>query len=385
MAGTPRSTVGTACGGGTSERANDWTRRLAHFTPRRGVTARRTGERHPLSLSKDDPPHPQTWYPWWTILLCLHLTGGAAGLCLAQETGWKKETTFAQTADEPTRSPSDSLRVPIRVLDADDPGVDSLAFQILRQLAREDTVPIYVLGEWVDVRGHRPTLEEILGWCIEHEKNRFAPVHDVTYIERLQTLVLFDPGDPKARRIVTESVSRVYGEVPEDRWTRISLGSRTYDSKEDDPEVELQAEARETQRSIADLPFFFQDLSDYRFEIQDRKILSDRVLYRIGFEPRSEFASAPTGNFLVDTADYQILRAELSLTENVPYPLIVKGVDHVILDRKKVEDVWVTDRVRAQISLRKPLGIPFPRMIQTDLQIEDLRLDQGVPDSVWNR
>ncbi|MCA9727413.1 MAG: hypothetical protein KC729_07005 [Candidatus Eisenbacteria bacterium] len=260
---------------------------------------------------------------------------------------------------------------------------DSLAFQLLRQIAREDTMPVdYVFGDWVDTRDQRPTLEEILGWCIEHEKNRFASVHDISYRERTRNLVLFDPDDPKARRVVTESVAQVFAEQP-NRTMRIDLGERVWDSDEDEPDVEVKSEVQDVQATLSDLPFFFEDLSAFRFEIQDRRILPDRVLYRIGFQPRSDFSDAPEGSFLVDTGDYQILRAELSMTRNVPYPIILRSIEPIVLERKKHGEVWMIDHVQAIIHLRRPLGLHLPRQIQIEMQVEDLRINEGIPDSVW--
>ena len=64
--------------------------------------------------------------------------------------------------------------------------------------------------------------------------------------------------------------------------------------------------------------FFFEDLSDYSFDIHERVDLEDRVLYRIGYKPRSDFATLPEGEFWVDTTDFQVVHVQLSWSKNVP-------------------------------------------------------------------
>lgn len=270
---------------------------------------------------------------------------------------------------------------------------DTTQQHILRHFAREDTLPFgpaYVLEDWIEVRDRRPSLQEILGWCIEREKNRFAHVDDLGYRRRERTMLLFDPDDSEGRRIVTESVSQVYEQAP-DRQVVLKLGHRSFDSKEGESKVEVVAETEESTRQLADLPFFFEELSQYDFRIEDRTPLAAGVVYRISFRPKSDFAALPEGWFLINTEDYQIARAEMSWRRNVPYPIFLKAVDSVVLSRERYEvgaesePLWLTNRVSIDVSLRNLGTGAMPRRFVLDMQIEEMAINAGVPDSVWNQ
>jgi len=265
---------------------------------------------------------------------------------------------------------------------------DSLAFELLRMLAREDTAKVpqinYVLGEFVEAKDERPTLKEIIGWCIESEENRFTGLEDAQFRRRYRSIEFYgDAEDDDARRILTEEVEQVYMRPP-DEIVEVSLGERTWDSEEAETDEDLEVEIDSVQRDLSSLPVFFQELDDYDFSILDRRIFSDRILYKIAFEPRSAFAALPEGWFLVDTARFQILRAEYKMMKNLPYPVFLKSIDRVSIQRRENEGFWFVEDVQVEITMNKLIvPLPIPRRIELHLQIEDLRVNEGIPDSVW--
>lgn len=263
---------------------------------------------------------------------------------------------------------------------------DSAAFALLRQMAREDTLGLpeidYVYGSYVEIEDNRPTLEDILRWCIENEESRLDGVRDVSFRQRESVLLLYEPEKEDGRYELEESVTQVYARPP-DEVVEIELGNRTWKSEEEETEVEVRAEVETTNRELAQLPFFFEELSDYRFSIAERRFLGDRILYRIAFAPRSEFAGRPTGWFLVDTHDYQVLRAEFALTENVPFPAFLRSIDRVAIQRQQVDGIWWMESVDLELELRKIPFVSMPRRIHVESRVEELRVDAGVPDSIW--
>ncbi|MCA9756841.1 MAG: hypothetical protein KDA27_13640 [Candidatus Eisenbacteria bacterium] len=263
---------------------------------------------------------------------------------------------------------------------------DSTAFELLRRLAREDTLGVpeidYVYGSWIEVEDQRPTLEDILHWCIENEKHRLDDVENVTFRRRVRVLQLYEPEKEDGEFELEEAVFQVYARPP-DQMVSMKLGERTYESKEKESDVETEVRVTTANRELASLPFFFEQLSDYDFAITERRFLGDRILYRIEFSPHSEFAALPTGSFLVDTGDYQILRAEFSLTENVPYPVFLKSVDRVDIQRRKTGGVWWIERTDVEVTLRDLPFLGMPRKVQMEMQIEDVRVNTVIPDSVW--
>ena len=263
---------------------------------------------------------------------------------------------------------------------------DSLGLQWLRWLAREDTAglpPQYLYGEYVIARDALPTLKEILGWSIEGERRRFEHVKDLTFIRRIQTALYWgDPEDTTARRSHVETVQRVYIKPP-DRVRTVSLGLRSWDSETNEEDIRARVEVRDSADRLTDIPFFFRELADYDFRILDRTVLPERVIYKVGFVPRSEFEALPEGWFLVDTRAYQILHAEFSWTKNVPYPVFLKAVDRVEMTRRPFDDVWLADRTVVVLTLRKLPMVPMPSRAEVRLTSEDVVLNAGLPDSVF--
>ncbi|MBU1699174.1 MAG: hypothetical protein KJ831_03410, partial [Candidatus Eisenbacteria bacterium] len=264
---------------------------------------------------------------------------------------------------------------------------DSLAQRWGRWLAREDTVrlPQYLLKNWVPSSAERPTLKEILGWCIDGESKRKELVDDVTFIRRSRVVALYgDPEDTTTRREVEENVEKVYLRSPNEEFI-VELGSREWDSKSDNEEVNVGVEVKTSTGHLVDLPFFFKALDDYSFKILDRKIFSDRVIYKIEFTPRSEFEPLPEGWFLVDTRDYQIVHGEFRWTRNVPFPLFLKSVDRVVMTRRKHEEVWLPDRIIISIRLRDIPFVSTPELVVVDIRHEEIQLNAGIPDSIFAR
>jgi hypothetical protein len=263
---------------------------------------------------------------------------------------------------------------------------DSIARRWSRWLAREDTagLPQYLLKNWVPSSAERPALKEILGWCIEGERSRKEKIDDVSFIRRYRAAIFYgSPEDTAARREVSEEVEKVYMRS-HGREAVVKLGSREWDSKSDEEEVNIQVEARTSSGHLVDLPFFFEFLDDYSFKILDRKILQDRVIYKISFEPRSEFKPLPEGWFYIDTRDYQIVHAEFKWTRNIPFPMFLKGVDRVVMTRRKHGDVWLPDRVIVKVRLRDLPLMTTPELVEIEIRHEEIQLNAGIPDSIFS-
>jgi len=259
-----------------------------------------------------------------------------------------------------------------------------------RTYAKEDPSPAVVFGEIV-VEARRLSLEEILRLCIDAEKDKYAGVEDVTFTTTEKVVVHYGKADEDEHRTeIYEEVSRVYRKRP-DLSREVSLGHReigTKDGAENDREGNGD-ERDEGGRTIAigvgsgtdaftDLPFFFEDLSDYRFRIIDREDLETRVLYHLAFEPRSDFLARPSGEFWIDTTDFQIFHATLRWTENLPVPVLLKGLDYVAIEKKRVGPLWVYDRVSGRVKLRKIPLVELPSEVEFCVTFSDYALNQGL-------
>ena len=264
-------------------------------------------------------------------------------------------------------------------------------FREYRTYAREDTVqlPLFIYRDDIDIEASRVSLKEIIRRCIEAEKTKYDDVEDIQFTVNSRAVIYYgDAADSSTKRTVHEGVSRIYRKQP-DRFRAVSLGQREYTVKDGkvDPEDDSDDRAgirASTREELTDLPFFFEDLSDYNFDIRERVDLDDRVLYRIGFEPRSEFDPLPSGEFWLDTTDFQVVHVDMSWTENLPMPMILKDIDHVSIEKKKIHGVWVYDRISARVHLRKVPLLPLPRVMELVVRFQDYMVNQGLGDDVFD-
>jgi hypothetical protein len=249
-----------------------------------------------------------------------------------------------------------------------------------RAYAREDTMRIAATFP-VEVTAKRVSLEEILQRCIDAEKRKYEGVDDIqfTMVEKV-ILHYGSPDDPNAKQTVHEVVQRVYRRQP-DLVRSVHLGEREYtvkdgrvEPRDEEEEAPVRVDVGTDRSALTDLPFFFEDLSDYRFAIAERIILEDRVLYRITFNPCSDFKPRPKGEFWIDTTDFEIFHMDLTFMENVPVPVVLKGVDHLAIEKKRIGDLWVYARIR----LRKIPFVKIPQAAEIVVVFSDYAVNQGL-------
>ena len=168
----------------------------------------------------------------WVLAFILAGTLASSGQAQAPDS----QVPDSQVSDSTDPAPQD-----VSEDDAPDPRSnaisDSLAFEILRQIAREDTLGLppqidYVFDRYLDIEDRRPTVKEIIGWAIEHESRRYEGIDDMSYLERVRSIEFYEPDEPDGRRRLVEAIERIYVSPP-DEIIRVKLGERTWDSKED--------------------------------------------------------------------------------------------------------------------------------------------------------
>ncbi|HET9887677.1 MAG TPA: hypothetical protein VFR10_09195, partial [bacterium] len=228
-------------------------------------------------------------------------------------------------------------------------------------LATEDTLALAPVTELDPIEVHTTRLEigEIVERCIRHEKEvreRIA-AHDFT--ELLKTVLTIEGKKEKQdRQIVIEEVRRMktrrpaYSEettLARSEYELVGGERKDRDAKTVDKngaKVEVRYE------DFDDLPFYLEDPRGYEFQIKNRQIVGDSVIYAVGLAPKSQFEIAPRGTIWIDTSDFQILREEFNFGDRVPMPMFVKSIGPVVREREKIGNLWVIQRVLVRADLR---------------------------------
>jgi len=246
-------------------------------------------------------------------------------------------------------------------------------------LAREDTMHTEVPE--VLVMAPRVTLDEILDRVARGEARRDSLMHDQVFTAALR--VFHRPRGSRETQLYEESVWRVYKRKPASvralllRKTRGPSAPK--DKGDDDDDAEFTPSMTEEAATFA---FRAEARREFRYHIVGRDLVGDHVVYRIAFEPRTPSdLSRPTGLVWIDTNDFVVVRQEITFPRS-PIPLFVRSLDRMVIERSRVDGVWVMKRMvmRAQLTMSIP---KFGNAVEFAILFDDYAINRGVPDSVF--
>lgn len=243
-------------------------------------------------------------------------------------------------------------------------------------LAREDTMHTQVPP--VLVTAPRVTLDEILDRVARGEARRDSMIHDESY--RATFRLMAHTGQPgRAPTLLAETVVQVYKKRP-DKVRSITL--RHYEAKsEKDAAVNVHFRAG-MDEEIVNFAFRPEGRRQFEFAIAGRRLFQNQLVYRITFRPRSLLdAALPSGTVWINTNEFVIVRQELDF-EHSPVPIILKGVDRMVIERERVDGTWVLSRVL----LRASTHVPLPRIGRTfdfSMRFDDYVINRGIDDSLF--
>jgi len=244
-------------------------------------------------------------------------------------------------------------------------------------LAVEDTMRTEVPE--VLVRAPRVTLDEILDRVARGEARRDSAIRDQAFTATVR--LVRHVGDPKqAPQLVSERVYRTYRKRP-DKARAVLL--RSWDLKPERGGAEVRVGTRaDMSEEIVNFAFRPEARREYRYRIEGRDLLGERLIYRIAFEPRSNLDPAkPSGTVWVDTNDFVIVRQEVRFDRS-PVPLLLRGVDRMVIERGRADGTWVLTRVL----LRASATIPLPnlgRRFDMAIRFDDYAVNRGIDDAVF--
>lgn len=245
-------------------------------------------------------------------------------------------------------------------------------------LAVEDTMRTEVPP--VLVHAERVTLAEILDRVAAGEARRDSALRDQSYLLTVRTVG--HAADGRTPRLVEEVVTRVYQRRP-DQTRAVPLRHwRAKPPKERGARAEVRAEHGGMDESIVNFAFQPKARRNFKYRIAGRRILGDHVVYRLAFEPRSPLdVTEPGGEVWVDTRDDVIVRQEISFRGS-PVPLLLRGLDRMVVERQQVNGLWVLARVLARVRTTIPLP-QYGTSFDLAIQFTDYTVNTGLPDSLF--
>ena len=243
-------------------------------------------------------------------------------------------------------------------------------------VAVEDTMRTEVPE--VLVRAPRVTLDEILDRVARGEARRDSMLHDQTFTTTLR-LVRDVKGAKQGPRLLMETVARVYKKRPDKVRSVVLRRWKAKPDKDDNVEVGFRSGMDE---EIVNFAFRPGARREFRYRIVGRDLLGNHLIYRIAFEPRSALnPTIPSGLVWVNTNDFVIVRQEVGFPRS-PVPLVLKGIDRMVIERERVDGYWVLRRVL----LRAESTLPLPtvgRSFDVSIQFDHYAINQGIDDALF--
>ena len=243
-------------------------------------------------------------------------------------------------------------------------------------MAREDTLSTEINP--VLVRAPRVTLEEILDRVARGEAHRDSMIQDESFRATLR--VVREPGGGKPPVEVQESVVQVYRK----RGGHVRVVTLRERSEKPSKGRRMQIRFGEgLDESIVNFAFQSSSRRAFHYSIAGRDVIGNHLIYRIAFRPRSPLDPAmPSGVVWIDTNDFVIVRQEVGF-ERSPMPLLFRGIDRMVVERRRVGDLWMLSRVL----MRAEMSIPLPRFgkaFDVAMLCDDYAINSGLPDSLFS-
>jgi hypothetical protein len=241
--------------------------------------------------------------------------------------------------------------------------------------------PIYGYTDTTEVSTKPLTLREIIARCVEGEKRKLSGHNDMTYTMTVRVVVNW-----KKKKEIRDVVTRIYAD--DTGFSRgVLLGESVRNFKLEDGEWVLDEEKGDEKSPVrvesdghsdfADLPFFLEEQKEFDFELLDRTVEVDHVIFKIGFKPKSSFKALPSGIVFVDTDDYRIIHEEFTFDQN-PFPLFLKDVGRFSRHWEELPGgEWVFTRVMMEVDLRGGWFGKIPDRAAVAVFRDDFSFDEG--------
>jgi hypothetical protein len=244
-----------------------------------------------------------------------------------------------------------------------------------------------ISADTLRVRRQRLTLREIIERSIAGEKGKLAGHHDMNYTMTLRVAEYW-----KKKKEIEEYVFRNYSDI-EGHSRVVQLDQREIRYKkegnewvldpEDDPDhvsVEVDTEGY---RDFQELPFFLEQTHEFDFELLERFVREDHVIFKIGFRPKSSFKPLPSGTVYVDTSAYRIIHEEFDFEHN-PFPLFVKDITHMSRYWEELATgEWVFTKMLFEVQLRNISFGYAPLRVAVVLSRSGFRFDEGFDERLF--
>ncbi len=248
------------------------------------------------------------------------------------------------------------------------------------QIAEGDTVPNAVgRVEPIIVEGKEFTVRDVVRRAMAGERTKLGNHRDATYRITTHVAIVW----PDKKNVETE-VYQVYGDST-GYMRRVLIAAQTEKFKKENGEWVFD-ENKESDKDyrirdydtsrFTSIPIYLQNDEEFDFKLLDRVLEADRVIFHVGFRPKSEFSEMPLGEIWIDSRGFRVIHELYDFNTN-PMPMMIKGLRRVSLQWTRLEGgEWVPKRLAAEMEIRRVIWLA-PESVSFSQVWEDFQFDPG--------
>jgi len=252
-------------------------------------------------------------------------------------------------------------------------------------------LPQYEVVDTTHVETKALTLKEIIDRCIEGEQTKLSGHTDLTYTVNVRSIALWSDKKKEVRDEVwigyEEDSGYSRGVRLDERLNKFKWKDDEWvvDDSKEDVEIRVGVEDDDSGSMFTRIPFFLEESSEFKFQLVDRTLLEDRVIFEIAFQPKSDFKPLPSGTVFVDTRNFRIVHEIFSFDGQNPFPMVLKDIRRVSRQWKQLPTgEWVVHQIAAEIGLRGYFGL-VPNNVTVAVLIGDFVFDAGYDEHKFGK
>ncbi|MCP4291001.1 MAG: hypothetical protein GY780_04090 [bacterium] len=229
----------------------------------------------------------------------------------------------------------------------------------------------------VVVSAPQVSLDEVIDAIIKRSERDDYLMAQYEYTMLVTQVLRDDPGVEGGNYTLEEyairlSYSRELGEQLSTLWER----RRKYENGElveDEIDEEISTEFLPRQDNVIDAPPFTEaGRRKYQYEILDRQLVGNNLIYKISFAPKVKFDALPKGTIWVDYSNWVMRKMEGQMTDAVPYPMFLESIPVYRTSQERFGEFWFPTEFQMRINLRKIPLLPIPDNVEVRVTLQDV-------------
>ncbi|HET6347931.1 MAG TPA: hypothetical protein VFH88_02510, partial [Candidatus Krumholzibacteria bacterium] len=237
------------------------------------------------------------------------------------------------------------------------------------------------------IKGKEFTVRELIQNAMKGERTKLAGHADANYLVSDHAAILW----PDKKEVDTQ-VYRIYADST-GFTRRLLIAAKVEKFKKKDGEwvFEKNADSHDAgyrvsdfdESRFTDIPVYLKQDQEFDFQLLDRTLEKDRVVFHVRFTPKSDFSEMPGGEIWIDGNGFRVVHEIYEFNKN-PFPILIKGIRRISVQWQELPGgEWVPRQVAAELDIRKgpflPSGISFKQTWS------DFRFDEGYKEYLFGK